>query len=326
MADTPAGKAEHVAAPEVAVATEPKHGKTETREFRDIAVAAIDVGTARRALDQKAVIKLAQSIDQNGLLQAPVVRPNPNAPGRYFLVAGAHRVAAIRLLGRTSIQCRVLPLDDTAARIAEIDENVFRKNPTAVELAALLKERSDIHEKQHGKAKSRGANAANLAMGRVANANLAETFSADVSAAVGMSKRAIQRAVQRAKKLGAQNMLKLKGTSLDQGNEIDALLQSSPKMRVVLIERAAKGEAVSAVAVLERSKKSQPKHLVRRANKSSNPRSRIRLSELKGGWKRANEKVRGDFAAWLRVSEPALFAAPLPQQGETKSQTAKQQR
>jgi ParB family transcriptional regulator, chromosome partitioning protein len=64
-----------------------------------IALGAIDVDpalNARRSLTR--VPELADSIRAHGLLQPLVVRADPGVPGRYLLVAGHRRLAALKLL------------------------------------------------------------------------------------------------------------------------------------------------------------------------------------------------------------------------------------
>jgi ParB/RepB/Spo0J family partition protein len=80
----------------------------------------------RRGMDEEGVRELAASIAEHGLLQAPVVRRHPDAPGRYLIVLGSRRVAAHRLLGREEIEVIVRRLEDGQAFIAACVENVQR--------------------------------------------------------------------------------------------------------------------------------------------------------------------------------------------------------
>jgi ParB family chromosome partitioning protein len=80
----------------------------------------------RTAMDEEQVAELAQSIAEHGLLQAPVVRRNPEHPDRYLVVLGARRIAAHRLLGREEIEVIVRRLDDQRAFLASCAENLQR--------------------------------------------------------------------------------------------------------------------------------------------------------------------------------------------------------
>ncbi|WP_420608242.1 ParB/RepB/Spo0J family partition protein [Novosphingopyxis sp.] len=80
---------------------------------------------------------LAASIQAHGLLQSLVVRPKPGSSGqatdRYEVVAGARRLAALKLLAKqkritkgTAIPCRVLDADGVDGSEASLAENVVR--------------------------------------------------------------------------------------------------------------------------------------------------------------------------------------------------------
>ena len=78
-------------------------------------------------------------------------------------------------------------------------------------------------------------------------------FAAETAALTGESVRSIQRHLARADALG-DDLERIKGTSLDKGTEMDALLKLSEPKRIELIERAVAGEKVSAVAELQAAK------------------------------------------------------------------------
>jgi ParB/RepB/Spo0J family partition protein len=80
----------------------------------------------RTHVDEASLRELAASIAEHGLLQAPVVRRNPESPDRYVVVLGSRRVAAHRLLGREEIEVIVRRLDDRRAFLASCVENVQR--------------------------------------------------------------------------------------------------------------------------------------------------------------------------------------------------------
>lgn len=81
---------------------------------------------------------LAASIEQQGLLQPIVVRPL-KADGKFEVVAGERRFRALKHLGRTFAQCRVLVADDGKARAMQIIENLQREDIGPVEEAEAFK-------------------------------------------------------------------------------------------------------------------------------------------------------------------------------------------
>ena len=74
------------------------------RSAVDVALEQIDARRQRpRGLDGEHVAALAGSMAVRGLIVPIAVRPGPGAGGRFELVAGAHRLAAARELGWSSI-------------------------------------------------------------------------------------------------------------------------------------------------------------------------------------------------------------------------------
>ena len=80
-------------------------------------IASIVVGERLR-LDMGDVADFARSVEERGLIQPIVIRPD----GR--LVAGARRLEALRLLGQTEIPVTIKDGDDDELVLDELAENV----------------------------------------------------------------------------------------------------------------------------------------------------------------------------------------------------------
>lgn len=80
---------------------------------------------------------LAASIAKHGLLQPVVVQKNEDVE-RYKLVCGARRLAACRMLGRTTIDAILLTGDKLEAMACFMEEHMTRKPVSLVENAALF--------------------------------------------------------------------------------------------------------------------------------------------------------------------------------------------
>jgi hypothetical protein len=120
-----------------------------------IPVVAISVGQRLRQLRQEKVDELAESIATLGQLQSIVVQPVKGAG--FELVVGAHRLAAVRELGRDKILAAVMNgLDADTALLAEIDENLVRAELSPAERALHLAERKRLYEKLHPATKHGG--------------------------------------------------------------------------------------------------------------------------------------------------------------------------
>lgn len=95
----------------------------------------------RRALVEKSIAALAESIKRIGLQTPITVRGDANFPdpetgevmGAYVLVAGHHRLEAYRRLGIDRIPAVVRDCDEVDAELWEIAENLHRADLTALE-------------------------------------------------------------------------------------------------------------------------------------------------------------------------------------------------
>lgn len=82
-----------------------------------IAIASIDASDRLRPVDPLKAEAISWAIEEKGLIQPVVVRADPAGAG-YRLVAGAHRLAALVLLGRTELRVG-----------AEIEILAFKSSP-----------------------------------------------------------------------------------------------------------------------------------------------------------------------------------------------------
>ena len=111
-------------------------------------ISDIKIGAGRREARSEEVRKLADSIAEVGLLNPVTVDQS------HTLIAGRHRLEAVRLLGWTEIECTVCGLEGIAAEIAEIDENFVRTNASAIEIGEMLKRRKQLYETLHPETKA----------------------------------------------------------------------------------------------------------------------------------------------------------------------------
>ena len=79
----------------------------------------------RSEFDDFALMELAASIRENGLLQPITVRP---LGAGYELIMGERRFRACKLLGHTHIEAFILPADDAESAMMALVENVQRQN------------------------------------------------------------------------------------------------------------------------------------------------------------------------------------------------------
>lgn len=114
----------------------------------NILAEAIQVGQRKRSLVSAKVEEMARSISDIGLRTPLTVRVLDEAAdadgvitnGVPVLVAGHHRLAAVRQLGWETVPCIVLDGDERDARLWEIAENLHRADLSAVERAEHVDE------------------------------------------------------------------------------------------------------------------------------------------------------------------------------------------
>lgn len=98
-------------------------------------VEAIEVDGPRRKVDDVTVDALVASIQGIGLLNPITVRIAPDGP---HLVAGLHRLEAVRRLGWPTVPAFVV--SDDLARFAEVQENLIRSELTEAQRRAQMAE------------------------------------------------------------------------------------------------------------------------------------------------------------------------------------------
>ena len=100
----------------------------------------------RGATDSAGLAELAQSIRQQGILQPLLVRTIDDASGRFQIVAGERRWRAAREAGLSSVPCVVQQIDDRAAALAALVENLQREDLNALDEALGFRNVIDAFE------------------------------------------------------------------------------------------------------------------------------------------------------------------------------------
>jgi ParB/RepB/Spo0J family partition protein len=239
--------------------TVPENNKTIT-----IPIGQLGVDGERRPINEAKVAELMESIRSVGNLNPiiVVVQKPEGGEENVRLVAGLHRLEAMKRLGITNIQCTVLDVHGVLRiKLAEIDENIIRNNPTPAEHAILTQRRADIIQelaRLHGTL-SQNATASKQALRRAGQRPGHDAASVrDQAKKTGQSKDKVQRSKKRSGILGGL-LNKVVGTSLDKGTELDALLNLPVAQREALANRAASGEVVSA-RTTDRKPRPKPDH------------------------------------------------------------------
>ncbi len=154
-----------------------------------IEIGEVKVTPGRREAKEKHVHELADSISSVGLL-------NPITVDRsYTLIAGLHRLEAVKLLGWTEIECTVSTLEGLQAELAEIDENLIRHELNYLDEGEQLTRRKEIYEMLHPETRQgmRNGQTSKTAPGAVLET---KPFAVDTAEKTGQSPRTIRAKIQ----------------------------------------------------------------------------------------------------------------------------------
>jgi ParB-like chromosome segregation protein Spo0J len=277
--------------------------------FRHVRLADIITRDRLRGVAEALVPIMTDSVSELDVIQPPVVRPDPSDGDKFILVSGLQRINAATVLGKRTMLCRVVALNEFEAALWEVDENLVRASLGPADEALFMARRREVYELLHGKGKARGAAAANAKMGRRhAAAMLARaSFSEDTAHRTGKSRRYIQRAIQRAAQNGPTTLTRIARTALDTGAELDALPLLPRATQERLIEQAAAGAEVSAVRARREMRESSAAEGLDTTEALSQPDSIEAeidfpgLSALKKAWLGASSSARENFLAWIEA-------------------------
>jgi hypothetical protein len=163
------------------------------RRMMPIEAIGTDNSYLRRAVNEARVADLAASIADLGLLNPITVDQDAH------LIAGAHRLAALRLLEWPQVPVCVVsvhsPEDRLRAQLACIDENLTRSELTELERGEALAERKRLYLELHPETAQGGLPGA-PGGGKQAKTDNMASFAADTAAKTGASDRTVRRAVQ----------------------------------------------------------------------------------------------------------------------------------
>ena len=174
-----------------------------------VKISNIIINPGRRDTQQRNVEELARSIAAVGLMN-PITVTQDNT-----LIAGLHRLEAVKLLGWTEIECTVSDADGLQAELAEIDENFVRAGLSHRELGDLLLRRKELYEAIHPETRQ-GQRNGQTAKNDKLTVLAAKPFSEDTADKLGISKRTVERLVQTAANLTPE----AKKTIRDAGDKI----------------------------------------------------------------------------------------------------------
>lgn len=90
-------------------------------------------------MTQDSLMELGENIKRDGQAEPVILRQNPDAPGRFIMVAGERRLKACQLKGLL-VNAVVREMTEQQAKRIQRSENVLRENLTQLEIAIALRE------------------------------------------------------------------------------------------------------------------------------------------------------------------------------------------
>ncbi len=264
-----------------------------------ISYASIDASNRKRPIDPDHATWIAASIEEKGRgaigegLEQPI-KLTPRGDG-YRLVHGGHRHAAMGLLGWSDLvigkHVVVEEMGDLEAELAEIDENLVRRELNALDRALFLAERREIYEKinkVHGQGGDRKSDRyKESTISQTLRLGFSPRFTADVADKVGLSERAVQLALQIAEKLDRAAARRLRGTKIERNQQaLLALCDLSPDEQVEAADFIASGEAKTVAEARVAIGKDKPV--------VADPQARL-LATLLEAWEKASKVTRAGF-------------------------------
>lgn len=199
-----------------------------------VQISEIKVNPGRREASPEAVQELAHSISTVGLL-------NPITIDRErTLIAGLHRLEAVKVLGWAEVECTVSSLEGLEAELAEIDENVVRNDLPVMERNDIMLHRKEIYEQIHPETRHGMRNGQTSKDAKFASLET-KSFAEDTAEKLGISKSTVAHQIQAAKnttpeakriirdsnaKITQQTALKLSRLPPEQQEEAASLLAS----------------------------------------------------------------------------------------------------
>lgn len=104
-----------------------------------------------KVIEDESLKELADSINENGLLEPLVVRKKENE--RFEMLSGHRRKKVLELIGATEAICNIKDLSDEEATILIVDSNIYREKIFPSEKAFAYKMKLEAIKHQ-GKKKS----------------------------------------------------------------------------------------------------------------------------------------------------------------------------
>jgi ParB family chromosome partitioning protein len=209
-----------------------------------LSIDAIRIEDRLRSVDPDRVGALAASISELGQLQPVGVAPDENG---YILVDGEHRIAALRLLGRTEVAAIVREQSPEQRERAEIHSNLVRSDLTQLDRAIFIGRLADLYGLIVDPGARRGGDrrSANVReKDQFANIANWSSFARKTAERTGLGQRSIYAARELARAITPETAALLRGTPVvDNAAQLRQLMDLPEEDRLAVARQLAAGTA-----------------------------------------------------------------------------------
>lgn len=262
------------------------------RQVYSVALNTIDVGERLRPVDRDYVAMLAGSMAERGQ-DTPITISAEGPDGNHRLIAGAHRLAAAQSLGWEEIEALVSDAEGLEADLLEVDENLMRRELSALDRAVFLARRKEIYEALNPDTKHGGDRRAKAKDKSQSFATWSERFTKATAEKLGLSERSIQLAVRRAALPADIRAAIATHPVADSGAELDKLLAQPEAVQRQVVAALTRPEAPARAVSAALAEIAGPSKTSRAAE------TQKQLAALLGAWRKAGKPARGQFLDYL---------------------------
>lgn len=232
--------------------------------IQDLPLAKISLGDRLRPVDPTQASSRAESMAEQGQLQAIMVRPEGDG---YVVVVGGHRFVAAQQLGWETIRAEIrTDLDPLKARLAEIDENLERDELSAIDKAVFIAERKRVWEQLNPTAAHGGDRKSLKSKDDIKSPEWRlDRYTLETSEKTGISERVLQRVAFIGSHLSTDLIPLIRQTYLatHQG-DLEKLSRMPPEQQRQALERLASGECKTLPGALGRTERDPEDVIVER--------------------------------------------------------------
>jgi ParB family chromosome partitioning protein len=261
----------------------------------------IESSNRLRPVDPDWAAAIAGSIAAKGLEQPITIR---RKSAGYRLVAGGHRLAAFNILGLEELiegeHFRLVEASDDEALLSEIDENLMRRELSAVDRAIFLAKRKEVWDLLYPQTKAGGDRKSKKSKEEIKRTKcpfVPETFTKDAAAKTGLSDRTIRRAIELANVVPKDVIDIIRATKIaDNASQLKALSREMPNNQLEIARSIASGQGKNIA---------QARQLLGLAAPSEVDPHVAVANKLLALWNRASPKARKIFENAIGLDEEA---------------------